>query len=333
MYDSISPLEHFPSAGQKENTRHGESFFPLQRYLSDLNASHSLVTAHWHEEAELTQILTGECRYQIDLQKYRLHAGDFVLIAPAQLHSITLTCDFDDKEYSEAGMTAVTGLSSKTDMTSSAELPSKIGMTSETYVFHLNFLGADSADLCASQYLAPLSAGTLRFPCVIPAGHPAYETVSLYFSQIHTLYEEKPEGYELQLRAYFLLILCALLPYTSRRSENETSPDSIQMEKMKTVLKYIDSHLAEPLTVSELAQLCNYSDYHFMRFFRKHAGMTCIEYIQAMRAKKASRLLKEGKLSVLDAALSSGFNNLSYFYKVFKNHYGMTPKEFQRKFC
>lgn len=309
MYDSISPLEHFPSAGQKENTRHGESFFPLQRYLSDLNASHSVVTAHWHEEAELTQILAGECRYQIDLQKYRLHAGDFVLISPAQLHSITLTCDFYDKEYSEAGM------------------------ASETYVFHLNFLGADSADLCASQYLAPLSAGTLRFPCVIPAGHPAYETVSLYFSQIHTLYEEKPEGYELQLRAYFLLILCALLPYASRRSENETSPDSIQMEKMKTVLKYIDSHLAEPLTVSELAQLCNYSDYHFMRFFRKHAGMTCIEYIQAMRAKKASRLLKEGKLSVLDAALSSGFNNLSYFYKVFKNHYGMTPKEFQRKFC
>ena len=42
------------SSGQKENARHGEVFFPVQKYVTRLAPDHQVITTHWHEEAELT---------------------------------------------------------------------------------------------------------------------------------------------------------------------------------------------------------------------------------------------------------------------------------------
>ena len=94
------------------------------------------------------------------------------------------------------------------------------------------------------------------------------------------------------------------------------------------VVEYIGEHYAEDLTIPQLAKLCYFSEYHFMRFFKKYMGMSCLEYIKTLRLEKAAGLLGQGDTSVLDASLSSGFSNLSYFYREFKKKYGMTPKQF-----
>lgn len=57
-------------------------------------------------------------------------------------------------------------------------------------------------------------------------------------------------------------------------------------------------------------------------------NMTCVEYTTSLRLAKAVELLEQGDTTILDAALSSGFHNLAYFYKVFKRKYQMTSKEF-----
>ena len=76
---------------------------------------------------------------------------------------------------------------------------------------------------------------------------------------------------------------------------------------------------------AELADVCNFSDYHFMRFFKKHMNMTCIEYINNLRLEKSVELFKQGNTSIVDVSLSVGFNNLSYFYRAFNKKYHMTP--------
>ena len=65
-----------------------------------------------------------------------------------------------------------------------------------------------------------------------------------------------------------------------------------------------------------------------MRFFKKYVGMSCLEYIKNLRLEKAAELLSRGEVSVLEASLSAGFSNLSYFYREFKKKYGVTPKNF-----
>ena len=100
-------------------------------------------------------------------------------------------------------------------------------------------------------------------------------------------------------------------------------------DKLKVVLQFIQDHYQKGITVQELADLCHFSEYHFMRFFKRHMNMTSIEYLNQYRLEMASRQLAETNLSVTSIALESGFNNISYFNRVFKRKFGVTPMEYR----
>lgn len=147
------------SLDQHENARHGEEIFPLQKYVTPLWKEYPYVTAHWHEEAEFTRIGKGSCTYQIHLETYDVEEGDLIFIPPAVLHAIS-----NEKEER---------------------------MQSETYVFHMDFLGAKAADICAIRYLNPLMNQKLIPPFVIKKGHPLYEKAADLFEDINTEYDKK----------------------------------------------------------------------------------------------------------------------------------------------
>ena len=62
-----------------------------------------------------------------------------------------------------------------------------------------------------------------------------------------------------------------------------------------------------------------------MKFFKQHMGTGFIEYLNDYRLTMAERLLKSSDGSVLEIAEQSGFDNLSYFNRIFKRKYGMSP--------
>ena len=63
---------HTLAIDQKEDAKHGESFFPVQKYITNLSSEYMGVTNHWHEEAELTLITSGKCIYKIDVNTIEL---------------------------------------------------------------------------------------------------------------------------------------------------------------------------------------------------------------------------------------------------------------------
>ena len=142
-----------------------------------------------------------------------------------------------------------------------------------------------------------------------------------------SLYTEQTFGYEIALKSVLLQALFLLLQY----STTESATISASSDKLKNVLDYIDLHYAEPLTISELAELCYFSEYHFMRFFKKHMNMTVVEYLNNLRLEKAVELFEQGNTSILEVSLATGFHNLSYFHKIFKRKFHMTPREFLKK--
>ena len=280
---------------QKENTKHGEVFFPIQKYITKLNLNSPVIMTHWHEEAELTLITKGSCIYQIDLVEYEVNEGDLLFIPPLLLHSIRLN---------------------GTD-----------NFCSETYVFHVNFLGGNATDICSTRYLTPMINHELTLPYHISSTHPAHHSLHECFIKMASLYTEQTFGYEIALKSVLLQALFLLLQY----STTESATISASSDKLKNVLDYIDLHYAEPLTISELAELCYFSEYHFMRFFKKYMGESAMEYVRNVRLAKAAELFEQGAQSSLEVSLSCGFNNLSYFHREFKEKYGMTPGAFQRK--
>lgn len=283
---------------QKEDARHGKTLFPLQKYITQLDKDHPVVTTHWHDEAEFTLVKEGSAEYQIDLEDYPVSSGDLVFIQPRILHTIALD---------------------------STELFQQEHFQSETYVFHLNYLGANTTDICATRYLLPLMNEEYTLPCHITPDHPAYASLKNIFSQISRLYKEMPPGYELAIKSCLLQAVFLLLPYGVSGKSQDTDSAS---EKLKTVLDYIHLHYADTLSIKELAAQCYFSEYYFMRFFKKHMHMTVIEYLNNLRMEKALELFEQGHTSIIEVSLSVGFHSLSYFHKVFREKFSMTPKHF-----
>ena len=164
-------------------------------------------------------------------------------------------------------------------------------------------------------------------PFVIKKGHPLYEKAADLFEDINTEYDKKKPGYEIAIKSYLLQFVAALIPYCTRNTEAGAILTE-HAKKLKEVLSYIDAHYMKELTISGLAGICFFSEYYFMRFFKKYMGMSCVQYIKNVRLERAADQFENGETNTLEVALACGFSNLSYFHREFKKKYGMTPKRF-----
>ncbi|RAZ88337.1 AraC family transcriptional regulator, partial [Klebsiella oxytoca] len=77
------------------------------------------------------------------------------------------------------------------------------------------------------------------------------------------------------------------------------------------------------ITIDQMAALTYYSKSHFMKFFKQHMGMGFTEYLNTYRLTIACRLLDFTEDTVLDIAAQVGFDNPSYFNRLFKRKYQM----------
>lgn len=100
---------------------------------------------------------------------------------------------------------------------------------------------------------------------------------------------------------------------------------------LEQAVAYIEGHLAEELSVRDLAAGCYVSADHLTRLFKKKYGMTVSEFIQDRRITLAGELLSRGDQTISMVANTVGFGNYSYFTEQFKKRYGMTPREYQKK--
>ena len=79
----------------------------------------------------------------------------------------------------------------------------------------------------------------------------------------------------------------------------------------------------------DLSSMCGKTQEHISRCFKKNLGLTPSEYINEIRLNYAANLLKNTNISVLEISMECGFENLSWFYRKFKEKFGVTPKEFR----
>ena len=109
-------------------------------------------------------------------------------------------------------------------------------------------------------------------------------------------------------------------------------PAQTYAERFQKVFEYIDQHLDEPISVSQLSEVAHFSAFHFHRQFTQYTGVPVFRHVQLMRLRRASYLLAfNRKERVIDVALGVGFEAPESFSRAFKNAFGQSPTEFREQ--
>lgn len=93
---------------------------------------------------------------------------------------------------------------------------------------------------------------------------------------------------------------------------------------------FIEQHLGEPFTLSDLASAACVSRFHFARAFRVSTGLSPMEYVLRTRIERAKKALAEGRHKISAAAAEFGFFDHSHFARRFRRMTGVSPREFMR---
>lgn len=98
---------------------------------------------------------------------------------------------------------------------------------------------------------------------------------------------------------------------------------------LKNIFIYIDDHIHEEINLSSIVKSCNISQGYLSRIFREQFGISVTEYLHMKKIHLAKTYFYFNKDSIVDVAFKLGYNESSYFSKVFKKYENMTVKEYK----
>lgn len=116
-------------------------------------------------------------------------------------------------------------------------------------------------------------------------------------------------------------------------SSRSFSDDSTQigLERINKVFAYIFENFSEEISLKKISGIANMSPTAFCRYFKTHTNKTFSSFIIETRIHHSCKLIVNENKTLSEIAFESGFNNLSYFAKLFKKIIGVSPSEYRKK--
>jgi AraC family transcriptional regulator len=98
------------------------------------------------------------------------------------------------------------------------------------------------------------------------------------------------------------------------------------MNPAQKALWFVESHLAEPLSLDDIAGVAGISRFHMVRAFAAATGLPVMRYVRARRLSEAARALAGGAPDILNVALDADYGSHEAFTRAFRDHFGVTPE-------
>lgn len=102
-------------------------------------------------------------------------------------------------------------------------------------------------------------------------------------------------------------------------------------ERLRKVYVFVEENFSKDIDIQDVADICNLTVPAFCNYFKKNLNQTFTDFVNEYRINQACKMLLEGQ-EIVDICFRSGFNNISYFGRVFRNIKNSSPSEFRRKF-
>lgn len=139
--------------------------------------------------------------------------------------------------------------------------------------------------------------------------------------------ENPKEGGNFLLISYVMTFVAYALAY-HKDDMKPVNGLQFQTEHFPAMIQYIRRNY-NTVTLSSLAEHFHRSEGYLSRYIRRETGYTLVQLLKRYRMKQAGIMLRETMLSVEQVMLEVGYTDISYFYKVFRQHFGVTPKKYR----
>lgn len=279
------------------NREYGTLDYPVNARCLDLRKSYmNWIRWHWHDEMEILIVDQGIAKVSTDDASYLINPGQGLIINQNVMHCI--------------------------------HAHNQKNCTFHSLVFHPDFIFGHKNNYLQTAYLLPMQNYQLFKAFFLDESTPWHERMLQMLKGIIDLNMTQNFGYEIATKGYlcqFWVELLRQLPHTDTPALSRTSPDE---QRVKEAMLFIRTHYAEPLTLQEIADSIHVSKSECCRCFSRTLQMSPFEYLMKYRIYESTKKLMDAEQnfgSIADLASSVGFNNTSYFNKLFKKFLGCTP--------
>jgi AraC-type DNA-binding domain-containing proteins len=261
----------------------------------------SMLDIHYHNDVEYTLVLKGALEYSINGSIYTLNVGECAFVNANTLHTVKSV--------------------------------DSVAAESFVLLFPLSYLAADITSTIFQKYIQPISGKGLQGAIINWDTESGCKIIELLKAIDSLHYDEY--GYELLCSS----IIFSLWKHTVdflRKEEPiyfSAKTEYRSAEIAREMLMYIHEHFGEHLTVPLIADAICVSPSECFRCFKIFTHKTPIEYIKDYRLKCAEKALVDTTNNITEIGNNCGFCSSSYFSKLFKIKYKMSPREFRNKYA
>jgi len=281
------------------NTEYTNEEYPIGVYYLDLPQTiMGSIRLHWHPEIELDFVKTGSAVYNLGEESIQVDAGSAIVINEGRIHSI---------ENKNPGSECVI-----------------ISM-----LVNIEFLFNKDGGLLSAKYKEPITSNqSLRYALFTPDNKRGRDGIDCINALLKSNLDKK-YGYELETKSLLCNLWMQLLNISALERNNKISVLSIlDEERVKYAISYINKMYSKPLTLDEISESVHLSKSECCRCFKRATNMTPFEYLMRQRILESARKMQRNDPianSISELAESVGFNNASYYNRIFKKYFGDTP--------
>ncbi len=256
--------------------------------------SYRMTTSHFHATYEFFYMMDGQRKFFIKDRTFVIENGDIVVVAPNVLHRTT-----------------------------NAETPDYERLVVNV---HERYLTADGAS--KAEGLRPLFE---RDYVLLKKGTYVSAAIDALAEQMMREMKEEQPGYEDYARALTMQLFIACCRQLPVETDEPPAASNPMHERIFEVVRYINEHYTEELTLERLSERLYVSPYSISRSFKEATGFTFVEYVNSVRVKEAITLLLGSSLKVNAIARKVGFGSVTHFGRVFKEVTGRAPLFYRKK--
>lgn len=289
---SLETYENFYSKRE-----YGTLDYPVNARCLDLRKSYlNWIRWHWHDEMEILIVNQGAAEVSTDDAAYLIRPGQGLIINQNIMHCI--------------------------------HAQDQNSCTFYSLVFHPDLIFGHKNNYLQTQYLLPIQNYQYFKALLLDGSAPWHKRMLQALQDVIEINLTKNFGYEISTKGYlchFWAELIRQLPQPETAVSPRTSPDE---RRVKEAMLYIRTHYAEALTLEDIAGSIHVSKGECCRCFSRTLQMSPFEYLMKYRIYESTKkLMDPGQKfhSIAELALSVGFNNTSYYNKLFKKFLGCTP--------